>query len=422
MKTGRIVLIVILAIIILPVIRRAIIGTTIGVSHINDKTATSNVPVSPNTPSVPPAPNASGLSTPTNAPNVDVLYKGKDVKGFLTAKEMYKTDTIIPFNSKAEILTKSITASLQSGSLPEKQNVWPLLEKLNPYRKSKEVVALIPGWISMAVKNIENFKENKSYTCNLITIKEFYDNGNFEEASSRYKKVLINRPYEVISRNNLALAEMHRNNDLIAWLELEVIGKTFPLYTPAKVNLTVVYERLGMTKKSDSLANALYNKPYTTSIIPYNAAWYANKNKDFLKANQMLSYVKLSDNQKYQSFDTLNNKELKESSLVKLQMSKLMTSTWSHGIYGKFKSKDREWLKTVLIIIFILITNWVTNAIGKAGNFNYYSFGQVFFRAVPFLIFMFILFWGIPDAMAWLWFGIYTVGYLFYTFYMAAKK
>jgi len=153
MKTGRIVLIVILAIIFLPVIRRAIIGTTIGVSHINDKAGTSSAPVSANAPSVPVAPSASGVPTSPNAPNVNVLYKGKDVKEFLTAAEIYKTDTILPFNSKAEILTKSITASLQSGSLPEKQNVWPLLEKLNPYRKSKEVVALIPGWINMAVKN-----------------------------------------------------------------------------------------------------------------------------------------------------------------------------------------------------------------------------------------------------------------------------
>jgi hypothetical protein len=417
MKTGRIVLIVILAIIFLPVIRRAIIG-----SHINDKTATSSVPVSSNTPSVPVAPVAPGVPIPPNPSNADVFYKGKDVKGFLTAKEMYKTDTIIPFNSKAEILTKSITASLQSGSLPEKQNVWPLLEKLNPYRKSKEVVALIPGWINMAVKNIENFKENKIYTCNLTTIKEFYENGNFEEASGRYKKVLINRPYDVISRNNLALSEIHRNNDLIAWFELEVIDKTFPMYSPSKINLTVVYERLGMNKKADSLANLLYNKPYTTSSVPYNAAWYANKNKDFQKANKLLSYVRLADNTKYQNLDTLNNKELKESSVVKFQMSKLMTSTWSHGIYGKFKSKRREWLLVALIITFILITNWVTKAIGKAGNYHYYSFGQVFFRAVPFLILMFILFWGIPFAMLWLWFGIYTVGYFFYTFYLVVKK
>ncbi|MDR2653380.1 MAG: hypothetical protein LBC68_13925, partial [Prevotellaceae bacterium] len=112
-------------------------------------------------------------------------------------------------------------------------------------------------------------------------------------------------------RNNLALALMHQNKDLCAQVELEIIylenktsyqskgqpinlvARFTDIFIPGAINLTVVYERLGMTDKAKMLAHKLkeyaqYNY-FPISLVEYNAAWFLDEKE--LRHNDVSSAI-----------------------------------------------------------------------------------------------------------------------------------
>lgn len=101
-----------------------------------------------------------------------------------------------------------------------------------------------------------------------------YEAGNFEQAVESYRSALAEYPAYWDAWNNMALAEMHSNNDLLALFLLSALTKNNPKYSGASINLSVCLERLGQSTAAYKLATEMACGSAPIPMAQYNVAWF----------------------------------------------------------------------------------------------------------------------------------------------------
>jgi tetratricopeptide (TPR) repeat protein len=115
-----------------------------------------------------------------------------------------------------------------------------------------------------------------------------YEAGKIEQAIESYRSALSYDPSHWDVWNNLALAEMHKNNDLVALFLLSALTKSNPKYSGASVNLSVCLERLGQDAAAYEVAADLASARTLMPMAQYNMAWFKNSRGKYNSANSYL--------------------------------------------------------------------------------------------------------------------------------------
>ncbi len=254
--------------------------------------------------------------------NIEGGNIGQDPFAFKTAKAMYTSGPVKPFDTSAQGLIQEIEQKLQnttSGS--EDSSVLALLRNLNLYRRTAEVQEAVTHWAAVSAQRIRNqrnvtekniFDRAKKYMAKTwdshqIQGDDLYLKGDFDKASEIYRAMLSRFPMYPDARNNLALAQLHLSNDLIAQFELEILSKIQPDYLPAAINLAVVLERSGQSDRAKELVFQINKKRDDVAIAAFNAAWYRSINGEYSKAIKLLKPLsELNIKEKYTTFYQTN--------------------------------------------------------------------------------------------------------------------
>jgi tetratricopeptide (TPR) repeat protein len=338
---------------------------------------------------------------------------GVDPNSFTTTKEMYDTLKCLPYDKNAERLIVDITNYIYSGQSEIKPQVWDNLVKLNPYRKTEKMQLALMKWSKSLAGRFHS--SYYSDTSGLGLANKDYKDSNFTSASDRYIKILKNSPDILDARNNLALAQIHLKNDLFAQLEFETIKKYDTSYTPALINLIVIYERLGKSVLADSLSQLLYSKRQDIPAITFNAAWYRNKRGDYKGADSLMSKLLEFDIiKKHKELYALNvamagDLSMNDYSILDVVDSDLSniiftkSSFWSVGIVKKFGWWTSPLMRLIFIGIFILLIIIIIklskaidrlirpNKRGRAAYWTFFFLGST----------LCILMWGLPTGGWW---------------------
>ncbi len=117
----------------------------------------------------------------------------------------------------------------------------------------------------------------------------YYEAGRFDKAVESYRVALKDYPAFWDAWNNMALAEMHCNNDLVALFLLSALTKNNPRYAGGSINLSVCLERLGQDATAYEIAAAVTNEHSQMPMANYNMAWFENSRGKYEVANTYLS-------------------------------------------------------------------------------------------------------------------------------------
>lgn len=317
-----------------------------------------------------------------------------DQFAFKTAKDMYEVADTLPFDKNAASLIEQIQNNLsKSAIIIENRDIWGKLEKLEPYRKTAQVQALVVECVKKSkteTKRIYNyqFKRAANYYRqndfkNVVesSLKTLRDEDNVKKSSLPSSELSSTTSFEFALRNNMALALIHLNKDLCAQMELEIIFQQCGIFgtensinatthndeefIPAAINLTVVYERLGFSEKAKNLSQQLekyiHKQNYTIPSVDYNAVWFLN-NDELFEDNTLiakaLSALKGSNQEKYnneiQRITLLQESKLQKSTQENYnnenQRETISQSFFNTGIVGEFNLDNT----TAIIILIIL--------------------------------------------------------------------
>ncbi|MDM8551215.1 hypothetical protein QUF72_14110 [Desulfobacterales bacterium HSG2] len=268
----------------------------------------------------------------------------------------------------------------------ESSKIWMALIELNPCRTCYPVQAVITNWASLYQKKLRK-KSSKKAASVFEKANKNYNQGELLSACDKYKQVLRLSPTHLDARNNLALAQMHLENDLIAQIELEVVRKLDKTYIPALINLTVIYERNGQREKAEKLARQVFQMQKDVPQSVYNYAWYLSLNKKYKEADNLLrKMIKKGETGKIKTLHRMNRQVLKlqMSSKADLQsMGKSETRFWKTGILG---GKKEWWVTLILILIFLFVSLFFIAFLGKSILF-FMIFGTLGY----------FVSWGIPN-------------------------
>jgi hypothetical protein len=211
---------------------------------------------------------------------------------------------------------------------------------------------------------------------------------------------------------------MHKNMDLCALMELELLNEMEIKYYPAMINLTVLYERMGRSEDAEALAYKLstYMKEQELKVplVKFNTAWYMGKKTDFHSINEGLGIVKSlnkSDATKYKTYKDQLKSRYKSFSLMKIGLM---------GKSGYIEGWSLFW--GVLLFLFFSVPMSAVSYI----IYNYIVdeyFGPDW-AMVALLILLFILFstvffifvWGIPVSFGgWFLLVVYDIIYVVFS-------
>jgi hypothetical protein len=339
----------------------------------------------------------------------DSNFSLKDIYAFKSAELMYLVADTLSYSGNADLILASVKKQIDKGKFLENAEVWNELIKLEPYRMNPKMVGEvnnISGKLSASIKK-SKFKYTKNIS--VIEAKNFtslYETIDYESFIEEGRKLLNLYPRNSDIRNNLALALIHTNKDLTAWIELETIRRLDSLHIPALLNLTVVYERLGMQKEAEKLANYLYEiqkrNKLKNPLILYNTGYYKYIGKNYPQVDSLLSEignVEIQKNAKIQKLKELNTwKMMKTAQFFEI------------GIMSKFGFNVEDdffnWYFIIasIITLVVLIIFMVIKMSGK----NSKIFLPLLFCCFI-LALVYIFAWGLPTADNWYYFAIYSL-------------
>jgi hypothetical protein len=273
----------------------------------------------------------------------------RDKFAFKTAAEMYAVADTLPFDTYAADLIRQIDGAIADSAVIEHPDVWRRLVKLEPYRKTPEVQQALARWVKtcqiMQIGSETDLQSSDYLKGNwgaFIQRSRFHLFNSDIKGDDKYKKSIRFRQNEFLIRNNLALALMHQNLDLCAQTELEIvfsanesslmgipdwnmgyrsvnasttsvpldsIKRFISVYLPAMINLTVVYERLGMTEKAALLAQKTQEYSDLEPLTNFNAAWYYDTPTGKASGISLHALQKVED-EKYQLMARKMNRDL----------------------------------------------------------------------------------------------------------------
>jgi hypothetical protein len=341
----------------------------------------------------------------------------------------------MPFDSKAAELIRQIDRIVADFVRLENPKIWDRLEQLEPYRKTPQVQKSVLQWVRSEAVVLLEIKEPL-----LSTLNNYYLQKDFDELVNYAKKALVETPIakyntedEDAFRNNFALALMHLNRDLCAQVELEIIYrknsssriddhryavyeyKDVPLdsvrafedvYSPAMNNLTVIYERLGMSDKAKLLSRktAEYSADPLTA---YNASWLYNPKTDRAIDVSLNSLKRIKDEKYVQMAQQMN------TALPFFHVG-LARKT---GLYNRFGDIAGYAILLLLSILFwyyyyrLLAKNW-----HNLPFLNHIESGVGCLIGI-FIVLTVLLFWNLEGSGIWMLFLILVILTLTILFY-----
>jgi hypothetical protein len=308
----------------------------------------------------------------------------------------------VPVDGKPQLSWVSVQqVNLETSQLPAAVPLggvwWEGLVRLNPYRKTAPVGKAVASWaeaLAARIKALPTAKEDAAFA----TANDHYAKREFAAAANGYIAILERNPSHFSARNNLALAELYLGNDLAAQVALETLARAAPTYVPAKVNLTVVYERAGRRDDAKTLAAELLKERRNVSTVAYNAAWYANLDGQYAEADRLLRPLA------QQAASPLH------TALAKLNTSQMgasqPTGFWEEGLAGVCGGKESTggWIVAGVLFFVSALIAIALAAAGSLGN-----------KGGAFFLFLLIgggwamVFWGIPTGGWWALFVLYGI-------------
>jgi tetratricopeptide (TPR) repeat protein len=230
-------------------------------------------------------------------PKFDVT--GRDPRAFLDAEAMLTRPHF-------ELLDDSEASGLLDNikTLATKEKRWSqgLLNMLDSLKARKLSPSLLQALRSAGQRFV--IPNRTLVTESLATAKRAfaqgnadYEAGNLATAIESYREALRIHPAYWDALNNMALAEMHSDNDLAALFELSSLVSSNPRYVGGFVNFTVCLERLGQDGQACDVATSLASSYRTLPMVQYNMAWFQNSRAQYADADASLarSMAKVED-------------------------------------------------------------------------------------------------------------------------------
>jgi tetratricopeptide (TPR) repeat protein len=324
-----------------------------------------------------------------------------DPHAFSNAAEMYRTAAVQPFDGTAAALLKTVGARLKAKLTLEDDRVWGSLVKLNPYRKTIEVQAAIEGWATFYAGEIASLpKKSSAANDPFDRANAAYKAGDFEKAAVDYRKFLLKALSHYDARNNLALAELHLGIDVAAEIELLTLRRLNDSYLPAAVNLTVVYERLGLGTKARELADQAATAGKDVPQAVFNAAWY--KDVAGSPADALVLLKPLADGENVpasvKSYEALLQKVVTGNAMA----------FWNKGLAGSVGAYRHPAGMFVALAIF-LVLSLIIVAIASRKRIGRNRGKKPGFWTFLLLVFVYLRFWGLPDTKWLLAMALYVI-------------
>lgn len=346
-------------------------------------------------------------------------FSFKDAHAFKSADSMYLVADTLPYSSLVSIKLKALKQSIKNSKFLEKDEVWNELIGLEPYRMNPAMAVEVNSLSKLLAGLIEKSEFRFFKSISLNDSKKFsslYKSGDFEAFIKEGRELLLKFPRNSDIRNNVALALMHTNRDLCAWVELETIRRIDSLHKPALINLTVVYERLGKRKDAEKLANQLLTFSTKAGIkspqIIYNAAWYLNLQESYLQVDSLLSGISslnLTKHNNIQSLKELRHKEILENLRKRPFFEAGIMGRFGFQIINDFYS----WyfiIATIFVvaisILFLVLYDKKRESRKKGSGFNFFVQLLIlsFIMAIAYL-----MAWGFPTSEIWYYFAGYSL-------------
>jgi tetratricopeptide (TPR) repeat protein len=218
-----------------------------------------------------------------------------------------------------------------------------------------------------------------------------YRNGGFEAASTDYRKFLLKATGHYDARNNLALAQMHLGNDLTAEMELLVLRRLNDSYLPAAVNLTVVYERLGLEQKARELAEQAAAAENDIPQAVFNAAWFKDLAGAHKEALELITPVAEKPNA---SPSVKSYKELLE------KVTSGPPFSWQTGVAGAMGAYQQTAGMVRAVVVFTLFSLLVIAIAGRKRG-RYALRRKPGFWTFVICVSLYLWYWGLSNPV-WL--------------------
>jgi tetratricopeptide (TPR) repeat protein len=206
------------------------------------------------------------------------VVAGRDPKAFADASAMLEIPVQRVLDDvAADGILGSLDAAVGSGKAWSPV-LWLQLDKLRSVRLSQSRLSVLQG----IAQHLTLSTVRPGFADSSAALKAFqqgnrkYEMGSLREAAEAYQSALTKRPAYWDAWNNLALAEMHWNNDLVALFLLSALTKSNPEYVGASINCSVCLERLGRADSAYATALRVASGSAQLPMAQYNRAWFEN--------------------------------------------------------------------------------------------------------------------------------------------------
>lgn len=238
---------------------------------------------------------------------------GRDPKAFADAAAMFAPPSQKLLDDQtAKTILADLEMSFKEGD-PWSPQSWVQLDRLRSVRVSAQLVEALRNTAqkmavpdrapsqSKAVAAKQAFEQGNGH----------YEAGRFDQAIKSYRVALKKHPAYWDAWNNMALAEMHSNNDLVALFVLSALTKNNPKYAGGSINLSVCLERLGQNAAAYDIAATVASKQARMPMAQYNMAWFENSRGKYESANTYLpkAMESISDYAVAKWLQTINSME-----------------------------------------------------------------------------------------------------------------
>jgi tetratricopeptide (TPR) repeat protein len=216
---------------------------------------------------------------------------GRDPKAFADAAAMFApSKQKVLEESAARAILDDLDKAVQDGA-SWSPKLWESLERLRGARMSQPLSLQLQQTAAKMMLSAKKPSQAEAIAATQA-FKEGnlqYEAGKFYKAIESYRAALGKDPYFWDAWNNMALAEMHQNNDLLALFQFAALGKNAPHYAGALINLSVCLERLGLSQEASKTADTAVRKFSQMPMAQYNKAWFENFRGNYVSSQQHLS-------------------------------------------------------------------------------------------------------------------------------------
>ncbi|HWP95732.1 MAG TPA: tetratricopeptide repeat protein [Syntrophomonadaceae bacterium] len=265
-------------------------------------------------------------------------YRSQDPQAFKDAAAMFNPVPIDNLSQdETNRLLDDLSQKVTAGKLPDDPEC---LQDIQGLENAYDYNAIYDRLLNIAALSAEKIKGVSSSQADAGAVQlfsaanEFYKKGDFATAVTKYRELLQSCPNYPDARNNLGLALMHQGQNVVPFLQFEIVRKLMPDYYGASLNQTVVLERMGLAEKSYQLSAALVEQAKALPMAYYNLGWLENSRGMYGEAqNHFDQALKLNSNYGKSLQASVLNKTERGDKLSKSELKALPGNdnlNWNH--------------------------------------------------------------------------------------------